>query len=96
MKPLPFEKVKPCTPLELILEDGTTCKGMFTELRIDRSTIPHGKYACDIRHGDDGDWCDYTQAKSQILVNHAGTIITDVPIPNADRGVYIDHWRFLN
>ncbi len=94
MKPIPFNETNPSEKLTIHLETGQNFSGLFTSLRVDRKTLPAGMFAYDIRDCDDGR--EFIQVKTHVLVNHAGTIITDTPIPNADRGVYIDHWRFLN
>ena len=56
---------------------GKDC--LFTCARIDRSTVPEGMYAYDVRHDDDcqGIPC---QIKPHVLVNHWGTIICAEPI----------------
>lgn len=49
---------------------------LFSNYRIDRSTVPEGLYMYEVRHDDDqqGDPC---QIKSSILVNFWGTVITN-------------------
>lgn len=60
---------------------GEEYEGRFTDRRIDISTIPKGKYAYECRHGDDGDWATpVTIEKDPVLVNHAGTFVTDKPV----------------
>ena len=82
------------TPLEITLEDGVTYTGMFTDMRLDRQTLPEGKHAYDLRH-DDETWGDLCQLRPFILVNHAGTFVTDAPIPNAEEGPLITEWSYL-
>ena len=64
-----------------IFEDVTVLgKPMiFTNLRIDRNTVPKGMYAYDVRHDDDmqGEPCEIAPF---ILVNHWGTIISNTPL----------------
>ena len=82
------------TPLEITLENGVTYTGMFTDMRLDRQTLPEGKHAYDLRH-DDETWGDLCQLRPFILVNHAGTFVTDAPIPNAEEGPLITEWSYL-
>ena len=48
---------------------------LFTCLRIDRSTVPQGYHAYDIRHDDECQG-DAVQIARGILINHWGTVIT--------------------
>lgn len=52
---------------------------LFTNMRVDRSTVPEGLYAYDVRHDDDctGEICEI---KPSVMVNHWGTIICKEPI----------------
>lgn len=60
---------------------GKEC--LFTCGRIDRTTVPEGMYAYDVRHDDDcqGIPCEI---KPYVLVNHWGTIICAEPIEMTD------------
>lgn len=58
---------------------------LFTDLRIDRNTLPDGIYAYDLRHDDYGHG-NICEIKSFVTVNHWGTILTDDPIPMSDGG----------
>lgn len=60
---------------------GKEC--LFTCARIDRTTVPEGMYAYDVRHDDDcqGEPC---QIKPLVIVNHWGTIICAEPIEMSD------------
>ena len=52
---------------------------LFTDIRIDRNTVPKGLYLYEVRSDDDG--CgDPVQIAKGILVNHYGTILTSEPI----------------
>ena len=64
---------------EFIVNPYTTkaSYGFFTNARVDRSTIPDGWYAYDIRHDDDG---DFITLEAQVLANHAGTFLTPHPV----------------
>ena len=72
-------------PLTLKLESGGIYEGRFTDLRIDRDSIPKdlGLYAYDVRDECDGNPCE---VRSFILVNHMGTLFTTEPIPEAEQG----------
>jgi hypothetical protein len=63
----------------LILSPGckTEICGYFTNFRVDRSSVPEGWYAYDIRHGDSGELCTIEKC---VLVNHAGTFLTKTPV----------------
>lgn len=56
---------------------------LFTCLRIDRSTVPEGLHAYDLRHDDDcsGEICEVAP---YIMVNHWGTILCREPIELTD------------
>jgi len=81
------------TPLEITLEDGATYVGMFTDMRLDRETLPEGKFAYDCRH-DDATWAELCQLQPFVLVNHAGTFVVNEPIPNAEEGPLIMEWSY--
>ena len=51
---------------------------LFTNLRVDRSTVPEGLYAYDVRH-DDGCTGEICEIKPFVMVNHWGTIICKEP-----------------
>ena len=52
---------------------------LFTDMRIDRNTVPKGMYLYEVRHDDDGRG-DPCQIGRWILVNHLGTLISNEPI----------------
>lgn len=52
---------------------GKEC--LFSDLRIDRKTIPEGWFMYEVRH-DDEDWSNPVEIGLGILVNFFGTIIT--------------------
>lgn len=70
-------------PLTLKLDNGNIYDSRFTDMRVDRASIPKGLYAYDVRDECDGDPCEI---RSFILVNHMGTLITTAPIPEAEKG----------
>lgn len=78
----------------LTAEDGTEYKGDFIDLRIDKATIPEGKYMYHCRHDDNGDWCEPVTIEPLVVVNFCGTFVTDKEIewPNVnDKYIPIDH-----
>lgn len=50
-------------------------EALFTNERIDRSQVPQGYYAYDIRHSDDDDSVAAT-IELNVMSNHYGTILT--------------------
>ncbi len=49
---------------------------LFTDLRVDRNTVPKGMYLYEVRHADE-DWGDPCQIGEWIMVNHFGSLITN-------------------
>ena len=70
-------------PLTVKLDNGNIYDGRFTDMRVDRTSIPKGLYAYDVRDECDG---GPGEIRSFILVNHMGTLITTAPIPEAEKG----------
>ena len=70
-----FEKVSVC---------GIECE--FNDMRIDRNTVPKGKYQYEVA-GDDDSGGDPARVKQAILVNFFGTLICDKPLPIGNDGV---------
>lgn len=57
----------------------------FSDMRIDRDTIPNGKYLYEIADGDsDG---EPARIRPSILVNFFGTLISDEPLDFGDDDV---------
>ena len=67
---------------------------LFTNARLDRTTIPEGLYAYDLRDECDG---NINELKDFVLVNHWGTVLVKEPIEGADKGVQIkaDDYNYL-
>jgi len=61
---------------------------LFTDIRIDRNTVPKGLHLYEVRHDDDG-YGDPVQIAKGIMVNHWGTILTRDPIKLSSDG-YLD------
>lgn len=77
--------------------------GLFTELRVEKETIPDGWYVYEVRH-DDEDWSEPVEIALGVMVNFYGTLLVEEPIelePNAFNGNdyrYIDwdqDWWFV-
>ena len=54
-------------------------EGLFTCLRVDKTTIPKGWYFYEVRH-DDFCYGDPIEIALGVLVNHWGTLITKEPL----------------
>ena len=58
---------------------------LFSNMRIDRKTIPDNLYAYDVRDDCDG---QFWQIQKFVMVNHWGTICGMEPVDLDDRGQY--------
>lgn len=56
---------------------------LFTDYRIDRSTVPADIHAYDIRAGDDAK-NDFATLEPCVMANHTGTVLVKRPIPMPD------------
>lgn len=70
---------------------------LFTDIRIERNTVPKGLYLYEVRSDDDGGG-DPVQIAKGIMVNHFGSIITREPLKLPPDG-YLDidpetDWNF--
>ena len=70
-----FQKVSVC---------GVECE--FSDMRIDRSTVPEGRYQYEVA-GDDDSGGDPVRVQRGVLVNFFGTLISDMPLPVGEDGV---------
>ena len=70
-----FEKVSVC---------GIECE--FSDMRIDRNTVPEGKYQYEVG-GDDDSGGEPARVQWGIMVNFFGTLISDEPLPIGDGGI---------
>ncbi len=67
----------------------------FSDMRIDRSTVPKGLYQYEVADDDESQG-DPTRVKKGIMVNFWGTLISDVPLPFGSDGVlWLDDGEFL-
>lgn len=60
---------------------GATYQGVYCDPKIDRSTLPEGYYAYDIRHDDDGCGIFCQLCHNVVIVNNAGSFVTCDEIP---------------
>lgn len=70
---------------ELCELDGKTVA--FTNMRLDRETVPDGLYCYDIRDSDHLDG-SCAEVKNCVIVNHWGTILCKSPFPLDEHGSY--------
>ena len=56
---------------------------LFTDYRINRSTVPAGIHAYDIRAGDDSE-NDFATLELCVMANHTGTVLAKRRIPMPD------------
>lgn len=69
---------------------------LFTNMRLDRDTVPEGIFCYDIRDSDALDG-SFAEMKSFVMVNHWGTILCREPFPLDEHGSYYpDDWGFIN
>ena len=61
---------------------------LIYEGRLDKSTVPDGFHAYDIRHADE-DWGDPCTIEKSVVVNFFGSIILNHPLEIPERG-YLD------
>lgn len=67
----------------------------FSDMRIDRSTVPKGRYQYEVADDDESQG-DPARVKKGIMVNFWGTLISDVPLPLGSDGVlWLDDGEFL-
>lgn len=64
---------------------GIPCE--FYDMRIDRTTVPEGKFVYEVA-GDDDSGGDPTRIRKNILINFYGTIICDVELLQEEEGVF--------
>lgn len=90
---------------DVIWEKGEVLgrKGLFTELRIDRDSIPDGWHMYEVRHDD----CqgDPVQIARWVIVNHLGTLLVKEPFDlepsKVNNNAYLDidpdkDWDYLD
>lgn len=69
---------------EIVSVCGILCG--FNDMRIDRDTIPAGKYQYEVA-GDDDSGGDPARVQKGVLVNFFGTLVCDEPLPVGEDGI---------
>lgn len=74
-----FNQVK--SPSKVVLFMGTEKENhcIWSDIRVDRNSLPDGWFAYDIRGNDDDGWA-YCIENNYVWVNHVATILTQKPI----------------
>ena len=68
---------------------------LFTNMRLDRDTVPEGLFCYDVRDSDDLDG-SMAEVKPFVMVNHWGTILSKEPFPlNKLESYYPNDWCYL-
>ena len=91
MKPIKFNDTSDYQFMEVL-----GVEGVFTNLRIDRESLPEGFHKYALRSGEEELVC---QISNEVMVNHAGDFITKTPIdlgPEGRRELSLDDWSFMN
>lgn len=69
---------------------------LFTNMRLDRDTVPEGLYCYDVRDSDNLDG-SMVEVKPYLMVNHWGTIVSREPFPMNEWGSYYpEDWGYLS
>lgn len=71
-------------------------EGVFTPLRIQRESLPEGFHKYSLRGGEDELFC---QVANEVMVNHAGDLITKKPLDLGLKGskdLSEDDWGFTD
>lgn len=72
---------------------GIDCR--FSNARIDRKTVPEGKFQYEIA-GDDMSGGEPVRVQCGILVQFFGTLISEQPLPLGEKGVlWLDDGDFI-
>lgn len=61
-------------------------QGYFTELRVDRDTVPNGFYAYDLKEDGKGNICE---VRNEVRVNHYGTVILIEELRGVEDGIQV-------
>ena len=76
--------------MSVTLYDLNGAHAAYMDLRIDRSTLPEGVYAYDVREGE----YYIGSVEDHVLVNHSGTVFTRDPLhmlhPEESVYIYLD------
>ena len=72
-----------------------TFSGEFTDLRVPEKDVPKGKHVYECRHGDE-DWATPVSIEKFVVVTHAGTLMTDQPLPLKDGRLSVKEWWYTD
>ena len=78
-------------PFTLFLSGGHEYHGFYTDIRIDRKTVPEGWHVYDLREGNGEEW--FSELKNGYnMVNHMGTFATkeDIGLPEGESLYYCE------
>lgn len=68
----------------------------FTNMRLDRDTVPDGLFCYDVRDSDNLNG-SFVEIKPYVMVNHWGTILSHEPFPLDEYGSYFPKdWSYLD
>lgn len=95
MTHIAFSEISDFQPIELDLPDSKGIHALFTENRIDRSTLPDGLYAYDIRSDDEQDEL-FCTLEPIVRVNHSGTVVVAHIIPLPEDYAPIEDYCFTH
>ena len=91
MKPIKFNDTNDYQFMEVL-----GVKGVFTNMRIDRGSLPEGFHKYSLRSGEEE---FIAQIANEVIVNHAGDFITKEPVdlsPEGFKDLTPDDWGFTD
>lgn len=69
---------------------------LFTNMRLDRDTVPEGLFCYDVRDSDHLDGC-MAEVRPFVMANHWGTILSKTQFPLDEHGSYCPKdWGYLD
>lgn len=69
---------------------------LFTNMRLDRDTVPEGLFCYDVRDSDHLDG-SMAEVRPYVMVNHWGTILSREPFPLDEYGSYYpEDWNYAD
>ena len=71
--------------MTVLTPDGKEIAGFYCDPKVNRETLPQGWHAYDIRHDDDGCGVFVELCHGYVIVNNAGTFLTQTKIPELDQ-----------
>lgn len=93
MIPLDYDMINDWEDLVLELDNNIIIGGRFTNMRVNRKTIPENLHAYDLRSSDEENtWI--CEVKDHVMVNHFGTFVTPKQIDRSDIGRIVIDFSF--